>query len=561
MEIEAQVPQGFFPGDTFQVQTPSGLVPIQVPPGAQPGQKLHFTLQGGRAGVAHPVLLGTVVGGGPSTWDNGFQRPMGGRPYRVDPTTAQLDSLPLLQGIPVKRAERKMDEIHKGGYLALERPALPVRRRCQDAFWILPFAVVTAAVIAGAVYFSHYVTVEFSEFETNWNLPAVGGMVTAGAVGWGASLVTALLYAALAHYAPACVVWTSLIAGPVLVILGGIALIATSPILGMICILLGVLSLSCVFCCYRPFIPFMIKLVETVASVMKANPMMVFVSCLGSLLGLAWSLACGLAFTGAYLKYQEDVQNISKGEQYLLYFAAVLIFIWGAQVAYSICHVAYCGVFGRWYHQKEVNVALRKSLSVALTTSLGSICFGALLIAAVRAMEAVLRQARMDAQQDGNACCCVLLLALECVVSCIGDILEYFSEWAYVQCAVRDVSFLEAARITYSFMTCSHLEFILQDLLVNTVVNLGALLCGAVGCAAGAATGFAMGAGTGSVVAGAVIGLWAGLMSGGAAAGIISSGTKTILALWAEDPEPLRRNFPEIHQEFESRIVSRLAEL
>jgi len=304
----------------------------------------------------------------------------------------------------------------------------------------------------------------------------------------------------------------------------------------------------------------MIQLVKTVANVMSAHPMMVFVSCLGSLAGFAWSLVCGLAFTGAYLKYQHDVDNASKGEQYVLYFAAILIFIWGAQVASNVCHVTYCGVFGRWYHQAEESYALRRSLAVALTTSLGSICFGSLLVAAVRAVEMLIRQARVDAQADGNTCCCVILLVLECVVTCVGDILEYFSEWAYVQCAVRDVSFIEAARITYSFMTCSSLELILQDLLVNSVVSLGALLCGAVGCAAGAGAGFAVGAGSGHVIAGAVIGLWAGLVSGSAAAAIISSGTKSILVLWAEDPEPLRRNFPEIHKEFENRILTKLAQ-
>lgn len=60
------------------------------------------------------------------------------------------------------------------------------------------------------------------------------------------------------------------------------------------------------------------------------------------------------------------------------------------------------------------------------------------------------------------------------------------------QVAVRGVSFIEAARITYSMMTCSNVDYIVQDLLINSVVSLGALLCGAVGAAVGAAAGFAM---------------------------------------------------------------------
>merc|ERR1711920_240140 len=168
------------------------------------------------------------------------------------------------------------------------------------------------------------------------------------------------------------------------------------------------------------------------------------------------------------------------------------------------------------------------------------------------------RQARYDAQSEGNTACCVVLLVLECVIGCIGDILEYFSDWAYVQVAVRGVSFVQAARITYSFFTCSNMEYVIQDLLVNSVVNLGAMLCGAVGCAVGAAAGCFWGSKIGVVVASAGMGFWSGLVAGGNAAGILSSGAKTILALWAEDPEPLRKTHPEIHSEFESRILSRV---
>lgn len=57
-----------------------------------------------------------------------------------------------------------------------------------------------------------------------------------------------------------------------------------------------------------------------------------------------------------------------------------------------------------------------------------------------------------------------------------------------------------------------------------------------------------------------VIGLFAGLIAGGTSMGILSSGTKTILALWAEDPEPLRRARPDMHSEFEQRILGKLTE-
>merc|ERR1712187_385433 len=134
---------------------------------------------------------------------------------------------------------------------------------------------------------------------------------------------------------------------------------------------------------------------------------------------------------------------------------------------------------------------------------------GSFLIAGIRALELVVRTARRDAQEEGNIVTVILLCVVELIISCIGDILEYFSEWAYVQCAVRGASFFEAAKITYSLCTCASLEYVCQDLLINSVVNLGALVCGGAGCVAGAVVGLAFGGGS-KVLAGPLIGLVAG---------------------------------------------------
>merc|ERR1712039_958758 len=106
-------------------------------------------------------------------------------------------------------------------------------------------------------------------------------------------------------------------------------------------------------------------------------------------------------------------------------------------------------------------VRVRSSFAVAMTTSFGSICFGSFLIATIRALEITVRQMRVDQQQEGNLTCCVILLVLECIISCIGDMMEYFSEWAYVQVAVRGCSFMDAVRITFSMCSCANVKTIL----------------------------------------------------------------------------------------------------
>eukprot|EP00929_Paragymnodinium_shiwhaense_P118668 TRINITY_DN90580_c0_g1_i1.p1 TRINITY_DN90580_c0_g1~~TRINITY_DN90580_c0_g1_i1.p1 ORF type:complete len:559 (+),score=139.09 TRINITY_DN90580_c0_g1_i1:96-1772(+) len=558
MMMEVDVPPGVEPNQYFTVQTPSGaFMQLKAPSAEQMtiGQRrLRFQVpdaSGTANGTALPTLLGAEEGAAGMPTVAAWPASAIVQGYRVDPKDATLHNVPLLKGIPVDKAERKLTEIRTGGDLMKTNVPFPERRQWRDVFWIFPFLAVVGLMIAGAIIYGRQV-----ELQGDYPLQNV---VVPGVVGGAAATVAAWFYFMFVQWQPACVVWTSLLLSPTMLILGGLAVTFSGGFfMGIIMIGLGAVYLFCIFFYFKQLIPFMIKLVEVIAKVTRENKGMMVVAIVGALMGLAWSVVCGICFFGAYQTYSDELQNATSAQQYGVIFICVLIFVWGAQVAFAVCHVTYCGVFGRWYFKKPGGVT--QSLKVALTTSFGSICFGSFLIAAIRAVEAVVRSARTQAQQEGSALTCIILLCLECVVSCIGDILEYFSEWAYVQCAVRGVKFTDAARITYSLCTCANIDFIIKDLLLGSVVSLGAILCGIVGGAVGAGIGYAFSSHTNSVAIGAVIGLWGGILAGAAAAGIISSGTKAILALWAEDPEPLRLSQPETHDEFQARIASRVNE-
>lgn len=329
-------------------------------------------------------------------------------------------------------------------------------------------------------------------------------------------------------------------------------------LVGFLFILLGLLSLFCVFFCWRHLIPFMIKLVEVVATIIQENPMMIAVSLLGSALGIAWAVIMGFSFYGLHAEFyapnaSEKPGTTEQGFGYFLYFCVVLVFIWGGLTASNLCHVTYCGVFGRWYMNQDDGKRLRKSFMVAIGPSFGSICFGSFIIAVIRALEYTVRMMRRDAQEDGNIVCCIILLIVECLISCVGDFMEYFSEWAYVQVAIRGCSFCQAVKITYAMCSCANISYIIQDLLLDSVVNLGSLICAVVGTAVGAAVGYALGSAE-KLLAGLIIGLFAGFICGATAIGVMSSGVKTILSLWAETPDQLYHSRPELHAEFDRRI-------
>uniref|UniRef100_A0A7S2NBV0 H(+)-exporting diphosphatase n=1 Tax=Zooxanthella nutricula TaxID=1333877 RepID=A0A7S2NBV0_9DINO len=105
-------------------------------------------------------------------------------------------------------------------------------------------------------------------------------------------------------------------------------------------------------------------------------------------------------------------------------------------------------------------------------------------------------------------------------------------------------------------MTCANAHYILSDLLINKVVGLGAVICALFGCLISVVTARCYTHDPNVSFASGFGGFSFGFSAGLAATGILSSGAKTILALWAENPEPLKRNHPEINQEFEQRIAA-----
>ena len=65
------------------------------------------------------------------------------------------------------------------------------------------------------------------------------------------------------------------------------------------------------------------------------------------------------------------------------------------------------------------------ALKRAVTTSLGSNCYGSLLIALIQTLKAIAEQARRD--HSDNPVMAILFCCLQCILSLIEDIMEYFN--------------------------------------------------------------------------------------------------------------------------------------
>lgn len=188
---------------------------------------------------------------------------------------------------------------------------------------------------------------------------------------------------------------------------------------------------------WKSRIPFAKVTLTTVTEVIAMYPAVVFTGIIGLFAQTLFSVFWISAIIGfSQLQIVKTLSEVALG---FLGLYALLIFYWTSQVIMNIVHVTVSGVFATYYflgqadEDGEVAVAMKNptisSAKRAMTTSLGPICYGSLLIALVQVVRAVIQFARQNAQEDNNVACTIFLCCLECIISAIEGLLEYFNRY------------------------------------------------------------------------------------------------------------------------------------
>merc|ERR1719362_1939406 len=360
------------------------------------------------------------------------------------------------------------------------------------------------------------------------------------------------------------VVWGTLLFSPCVMIAMGLMVplvehdSGAALVMSACLILPASLAIVCICCCWQSLVPFTVEVLHAVACVMAQSSGLVVVGAMGALSVIAWTLLVSISAMGVYQQVQS--KDIEDRQSNALYFVLVLLMSWGGMVSVNACHVTYCGIFGRWYHGKEPS--LGKSLGVAFGSSFGSVCLGSLIIATVRAADALLSKLRRDArEQNQNPAVLCLLCLLQCLVRCVEDVAEALSYFSYVQVAVRGFAFVPAVRATFALCTWKNIPALIACNLVNSVAALGSLFCGGMASFAALAVAFAYfpaGADEADTAFVAALSQGVGLLTGVAVAGnvlqALRSGFATLCVGFAEDEGKLMAFDQNLYASFQQRI-------
>lgn len=150
----------------------------------------------------------------------------------------------------------------------------------------------------------------------------------------------------------------------------------------------------------------------------------------------------------------------------------------------NLVQVTTAGVISDWwYHPQDVNVF--RSFTKSMFYSLGSICFGSLLVGPVRLIRQVSVFLRPSADSDSALMClheCMNCIQT-CVTSCVDGLANHFNSWAFTYIGIYGYGFLDAgSSATELFSTRGWTMIVTDDLVPNILLMTSLVVGGATGC-------------------------------------------------------------------------------
>ncbi|ORX85665.1 DUF580-domain-containing protein, partial [Anaeromyces robustus] len=340
-----------------------------------------------------------------------------------------------------------------------------------------------------------------------------------------------------------------------------------SPVMGGLMLIMAIIYALC-FYFWRKRIPFAKVMLKTVTTVTRKYPACMLVGLIGCFVGAIWYGFVCITFGVAILALGSQDSDMG-GVTYVVYIFIIFSFFFTSQVINNTVHVTISGVFATFYFRgviepgtKNINVDVKnptvKSFKRAITTSFGSICFGSLIIAIIETLKTLAKNAKEQGREDGNAAVALIACCIECILSCVGDMIEYFNVYAFTEVAIYGKSYCEAAKDTWEICKSHGIEALINDNLIGNVLTLGSISVGCLSTVITVVVGFLI-LRIDNVAALVIYGILTfliGLFLFSIVAQVINSGVATTFVCLCEDPDALRYTKPELWEKVKDTYPS-----
>lgn len=328
----------------------------------------------------------------------------------------------------------------------------------KDIWAAIFFILFSIGIIAAGSY--HMKKYLFADIDTDGFRP--GRSVLFAGIGVGAGLVFGIISLGIFYLAPRA----SIIGANALIVLIFLGIGGIFGYYGQLgaCftfVLLGLLRILIVYM-YRKFLPMSGLFLRQASILAKRYPLGTIFSFVTLLLAAVW---CVMTFSAGYPVLADTINGHNKkstGAVVAMWIFLVFGCYLSTQVAFNLGHTTFCGITATWYFCGERNMPKNPTLHSAkraLTTSFGSIVFGSLLVAIIRAIRTMIRAL---GSRDSFLGCIAL-----CLLSCIEGILRMFNHFAFVYIAMYGCGYIEGAKRTMDLVKESRYMPLIGNLLID----------------------------------------------------------------------------------------------
>ncbi|RLN66900.1 hypothetical protein BBJ29_004971 [Phytophthora kernoviae] len=185
----------------------------------------------------------------------------------------------------------------------------------------------------------------------------------------------------------------------------------------------------------------------------------------------AWVVVWSVAVVGVLAKAVGNLHDSSSFGNTCFFFM-LLSFYWFVHVAKNVVHCITAGAVGEWWFGANDVNTIQRAQTRALTTSLGSICIGSLVVAFLNTLHTILLSTpRRKAKGSANA-------FLAFLVKLVLRNMQYFNKYAFCQVALYGKDFRLAGTDTMHLFRDRGWSALLNDSLISNVLAVGCLVVG-----------------------------------------------------------------------------------
>lgn len=307
-------------------------------------------------------------------------------------------------------------------------------------------------------------------------------------------------------------------------------------------------------------IPFAAANLHAGLRAVRANMGIVLVAFIFQGLALGWTIYYTFVVVGVYDALDVGDLVLTDKMKVFVYSMLGISFYWTFHVLMNIVQVTVAGTLGSWWFKPDAaessywNQSTSRALFSALFYSIGSICFGSLLIGPVRFIRQLSAFVR-PTQGDSILMCLheFVNCVQQCIANCVDNLSDHFNPWALTYVGLYGYGLLDAGHnATDLFEKRGWTTIVSDDLVANVLLMFSIVVGGVTGCFGILLQGIdelEFSSFHEPIFTAFVIGLGVGLVLTSVLFAIISSSVNAVIVCFAGSPLEFEQNHPELSAE------------